>query len=224
MERPQQMGKLIRRQQWAGRADPEQGWGHLCTGCGAQQPWQQLCWQLPQELGMQPAQDRLTGLPSQSKLQWHPLSDLGPTLGTRRSAGSQLARAGPQAVLQGKPCCRVSWAQRGIPSPYQAAAVHGTGNMRLWTQPGMRCPAPGMGTAPKRGTEAQAGVLQTHLFGCHIRKVPQGPQAVLDQPRAGAGQVLAQCLHATCREGDSPVSTPGHPSGRRSEQQQGSMV
>lgn len=73
-----------------------------------------------------------------------------------------------------------------------------------------------MDTAPKGGTEAQPGVLQTHLFGCHIRKVPQGPQAVLDQPGAGAGQVLAQCLHATCREGDSPVSTPGHPS-RRSE-------
>lgn len=68
MERPQQMGKLIRRQQRAGRADPEQGWGHLCTGCGAQQPWQQLHRQLLQELGRQPAQDRLTGLPSQSKL------------------------------------------------------------------------------------------------------------------------------------------------------------
>lgn len=68
MERPQQMGKLIRRQQRAGRADPEQGWGHLCTGCRAQQPWQRLRWQLPQELGRRPAQDRLTGLLSQSKL------------------------------------------------------------------------------------------------------------------------------------------------------------
>lgn len=121
MERPQQMGKLFRRQHRAGRADPEQGSGHLCTSCGAQQPWQQLCQQLPQEPGRQPAQNRLTGLLSHSKLWWHPLSDrsgLNPTLGTRRSAGSQLAWAGPQAMS--KACCRVTWAQQGIPSPHQA--------------------------------------------------------------------------------------------------------
>lgn len=125
-----------------------------------------------------------------------------------------------QALLQGN----VGTAGDPLTLPgTHTAAAHGTGNTRLWTQPGMSHPAPGMDTDPKRGTEAQPGVSQTHLFGCHVRKVPQGPQAVLDQPGAGAGQVLAQCLHATCREGDNPVSTPGHPSRRSSEQQQGCM-
>lgn len=95
-----------------------------------------------------------------------------------------------------------------------AAAAHGDWKWHkdvtldsVWHEQRVRgSPAAGTERPPKCCAAARLRVPQTHLFGSHVREVSQGPEAVLDQPGAGAGQVLAQRLHAACQGRRHPPS------------------